>query len=141
MREHVQPPGSPETAATKPAFKSQGNPAAVRFSDFFLYRNLIKFGEKNHDLFSPNLIVTNEGETKSETIKAQTDAENPYKIKETSKNITNGDAKKMQTTAGNPSKMISSQRQSTNKNLPPKAQERQKQTRKKSRSPMSAIHP
>ena len=63
--------------------------------------------------FSPNLIITNEDKTKSETIKDQTDAENPYKIKKTSKNITNGDAKRMQTTAGNPSRMISSQRQSS----------------------------
>ena len=42
------------------------------------------------------MIVTNEDETKSETIKAQTDAENPYQIQETSKNVANGDEKKMQ---------------------------------------------
>ena len=60
--------------------------------------------------FSPNLNVRNERNTKSETIKTQTDAENPYKIKETSKNIANGDAKKMQTAAENPSKMNSSLR-------------------------------
>ena len=73
------------------------------------------------NLFSPNLNVRNERKTKPETIKAQTDAENPYKIKETSKNIANGDAKKMHTAAGNPSKMNSSQRRLTNKNRPPKA--------------------
>ena len=91
--------------------------------------------------FFPNLNVRNERKTKPETIKAQTDAENPYKIKETSNSIANGDAKKMRTAAGYPSKMNSSQRQFPNKNRPPKAQERPNQTPKKSRSPTSAIHP
>ena len=61
----------------------------------------------------PNFDVAKEQIRKTKREDEQTDAENPYKIEETSKNITNGDTKKTQTTAGNPSDMISSQRQST----------------------------
>ena len=61
---------------------------------------------------SPKLNVKNDSKNKLETIKAQTDAENPYKMKETSKSIANGETKKCKTAAGNPSKTNSSQRQS-----------------------------